>query len=132
MKLSILILFICLSAKNVNAQLQDHAWKGVFMVPDPVECVFEFKKDTVYLKFAEKFNVNDLSGNNLLEKSVYKIENDTLTLQKVMGGSPCDTEVIGKYRFAVKDEKLSLFLIADDCMERAFAFPQEPLTKIKE
>lgn len=101
------------------------------MVPDPIECVIQFKTDTVYLRFADKLNLNDIDNDNFLEKMVYKIDHDTIAFQKVVGGSPCDTEVIGKYLFVIKDEKFSLFLIEDDCRERAFAFPQEPLKKIK-
>lgn len=117
-KTGILILFICLSTKTLNAQLQNTAWKGVFMAPTLIECVLEFKTDTL--------NVNEVNNDNILETSVYKINNDTLTLQKVTGGSPCGNEVIGKYRFAINNDKLSISLIEDDCRERALSFPAEP------
>lgn len=130
-KVAILILSICLSTRNSNAQLQNNAWKGTFNTPAPTECVFEFKTDTVYLKLASDFNVNDVNDGTILETSVYKTDHDTLTLQKLVGVSPCDNEVVGKYLFVIKNDKLSLSFIEDDCSERAMAIPKEPLTKIK-
>ena len=129
-RLVLLIFFICLSAKNANAQLQNSAWKGVFFVPNQVECVFEFKKDTVYLRGANNFILNEVNENTILEKSLYTVENDILTIKKVDGGSPCDTDVIGMYRIEIKDEKLSLIPIWDGCSQRVSAFPGEPLTKL--
>ena len=131
-KTGILILFICLGTKNLQAQLQDNAWKGTFLTPAPTECVFEFKTDTVYLRLASDYKVNGVNDSRILEKSNYKVDHDTLTLKKLVGASPCDNEVIGKYLFVIKKDKLSLLLIEDDCGERAMAFPTEPLTQVKE
>ena len=69
-KTNILILFICLSTKDSIAQLQNNAWKGTFNTPSLTECVFEFKTDTVYLKLASDFNVDDVNDGTILETSV--------------------------------------------------------------
>lgn len=132
LKLSFLFLFICLTGNYVQAQLQDSSWKGVFFVPDPAECVFEFKKDTVNLRFADNYVLNDVNNSKILEQSLFKIQNDTLILQKLSGESPCNPNLLGKYQYAIKDEKLFLTVIWDDCRGRVMAFPGEALDRIKE
>ncbi len=119
---------IFFGANNLSAQLENTVWKGIFLVPDAHELVMNFKKDTVTLQFAFKYNLGDLSDKNLLEKMTYKVDKDKLTLQKVSGGSPCDNRTVGIYRFAVKDEKLLITLVSDDCIQRSSAFPAEALT----
>lgn len=131
-KTGVLILLICLGTKNLQAQLQNSAWKGTFLTPAPTECVFEFKTDTVYLRLANDYKANGVDDGKFLEKSLYKVEHDTLTLKKLVGLSPCDSEVKGRYLFVIKNDKLSLLLIEDDCRERVVAFPPEPLTWVRD
>lgn len=121
LKTSLAVLFIFLGTQNLHAQVQNTSWKGIFNVPSPAECVLQFISDTALIT---------MDGNDL-EISKFKINGDTLTLQKLSGGSPCDTEVIGIYRFKVKDDKLIMTVIDDACQERAMALPQEPMTAVK-
>lgn len=121
LKTGILFLFIFLGANNINAQIQNTSWKGVFNVPSPQDGVFEFKADTVYV----------ILFGDILETSKFKIIGDTLTLQKLSGGSPCDESVIGIYHFKINDDKLLLTMIDDVCEQRAMALPTEPMTAIK-
>ena len=121
LKTGLLFLFIFLGTQNLNAQVQNTSWEGVFNVPSPQEGVFEFKTDTVYVK---------LFG-DILETSRFKTSGDTLTLQKLSGGSPCDTDIIGIYRFKINDDKLLLTMINDDCAERAMALPEGPMTAVE-
>ncbi len=120
-----IIFFIAVKA---DAQLQNTSWKGTFLTPDPTECILKFKADTVYLRIANQSEAGDA---NLIETSTYKIIKDTLLLQKVSGASPCDDTIFGKYHFEMKDDKLSIALIEDYCMERGQAFPTEPLQKMQ-
>lgn len=121
LKTAILFLFIFLGTKTINAQIQNTSWKGVFNVPSPQACVLEFKTDTAIIT---------LEG-DVLETSMITIKGDTLTFQKLSGNSPCDTDIIGIYRFKVKDDKLTITVIDDGCNERAMAIPEEPLTVVK-
>lgn len=118
---SILFLLIFPGANTLSAQIQNTSWKGVFNIPSPAECIFEFKTDTVFLT----------SNGDLLETSIFKINEDTLTLQKLSGVSPCDLDVIGIYQFKIQDEKLILTIVDDACDPRAMAIPQEPMTAVK-
>ncbi|SFI05547.1 hypothetical protein [Halpernia frigidisoli] len=130
-KTFLLLLFLFLGFNTLSAQLENTVWKGTFMVPTPIESVLEFGKDTVNLKFAEGFVINSNSDEELTEKMSYKIDKDTIAFQKISGGSPCDAKAVGVYRFQLNDNKLSLAMIKDDCVERSSAFPEEPMTAVK-
>ncbi|MEO6820426.1 MAG: hypothetical protein ABI266_10275 [Ginsengibacter sp.] len=116
-----LFLFTFLLANSGHAQIQNTSWKGVFNLPSPADCIFEFKTDTALLTM----------DGNILETSKLTVKGDTLTLQKLSGGSPCDADVIGIYRFKINGDKLTLTVIDDACNERAMAGPEEPLTAVK-
>ncbi len=118
---AILFLLIFPGANTLSAQIQNTSWKGVFNIPSPADCVFEFKTDTVFLT---------LNG-EILETSKFKINEDTLTLQKFSGISPCYLDVIGIYQFKIKDQKLILTIIDDACYTRSMSVPQEPMTAMK-
>lgn len=108
---------------TAKAQLSDSKWTGTMNIPSPAECIFEFKKDTVYLYLG--------ADNSLLETMSYTIKNDTLTLVKLSGMSPCGTDTKGIYRIEVKDDKLFIKPLSDDCQERLNAFPADPFTRQK-
>ncbi len=126
-----LILLISLCSKTVNAQLNNTAWKGVFMAPQATECTVVFKADTMYVVIGGDINPDKIDPDNILETSSCKISHDTLTIQKIAGHSPCSEDIIGKYSFVIKDGLLSISVINDDCGPRANAFPTEPLTLLK-
>ena len=127
----LLILLIIVSSKTINAQLKNTSWKGDFMVPQPAECIMVFKEDTSYLVFASGFNPDKIDPDNILETMSYKIDHDTLSLQKLSGNSPCSEDIIGKYSFAIKNDLMYIHLIDDDCPQRASAFPSETLTRVE-
>lgn len=49
----------------------------------------------------------------------YKQNDTTFTLKKIEGQSDCDNDVLGIYRFRVKDNQLSVQMLSDDCGDRA-------------
>ena len=127
----LLTLLISVSSKTLNAQLNNTAWKGIFMVPQATECAMVFRGDTAYLVIGTDFYQNKINPDAIIETSIYQISKDTLTIQKLSGGSPCSGDIIGKYSFVIKDSLLSISVINDDCSQRANAFPIEPLPFLK-
>ncbi len=127
----LLIFIIIVSSNSINAQLKNTSWKGVFTVPQPTECIMVLKEDTFFLVFASGFNPNKIDPDYILETSTYKIDLDTLTIQKVTGKSPCSEDIIGKYSFEIKNDMLYIQVMDDVCSQRASAFPNEPLKLMK-
>jgi hypothetical protein len=118
--LSLLLLVI---VSTVNAQLTDTKWKNFMNIPESTESFMHFKKDTVLLTVA--------ADGTLVETMTYTINKDTLRLTKISGMSPCGDNVTGLYRIEIKDEKLSIIPISDDCSDRANAFKPEAWTREK-
>ena len=108
---------------SAKAQLTNTKWKASFNVPSPVECLLDFKKDTVVLLIA--------ADSTPFETMKYSVEKNIITIEKLSGGSPCDYQVAGKYKFEIKDDKLQISLVDDACNDRAGAWPTEPLVKVK-
>ncbi len=112
-KICFLILILSVSALSVSAQLENTKWKNILYIPDAVECIFDFKKDTVFIKVAQ--------DGSIVETMTYKISHDSLILTKVSGLSPCSDET-GIYKFEFKEEKLYITPINDGCSDRSNAF----------
>jgi hypothetical protein len=123
MKKSFLFAFFSLSILSASAQFAGTKWKGSVSVPEPTDLLWVFGADTCFAYV--------LPDSILLETMTYKIEKDEMTLLKVSGSSPCDNSTPGKYKFEIKDEKLFIRLVKDDCQDRANSFNSEPFAKIK-
>ena len=124
MKKTILFaLLIVLFVATANAQLTDTKWRNAMNIPDPIETILHFKKDSVSLFIA--------GDGSLVETMSYKISNDTLKLTKISGMSPCSESVVGIYRIEIKDDKMTIVALVDDCVERFNAFKPEPWVKEK-
>lgn len=108
---------------TVNAQLTDTKWKNFMNIPESTESFMHFKKDTVLLSVA--------ADGTLVETMTYTINKDTLRLTKISGMSPCGDNVIGLYRIEIKDDKLTIVPISDDCSDRVNAFKPEAWTREK-
>lgn len=120
--ISLCFLFV-FAATSINAQLTDTKWKNSMNIPDPMETFLNFKKDTVLLSI--------VADGTLVETMSYTISNDTLRLIKISGMSPCSDNLTGLYRFEIKEDKLTITPISDDCSERSNAFKPEPWIKEK-
>jgi len=113
MKKLIVWSFLFAILSNADAQLTNTKWKNIINIPDPYETYLQFQKDTV--------TVNLVSDGTLIETMSYSTNKDTLRLTKLFGNSPCEVNVTGTYHFAINDDKLTITLISDDCIERVNA-----------
>lgn len=114
-----LLLFVICGAQ---AQLINTKWKGVLKIQDDIPTIFDFGKDTLTL--------TTYANNVLIEDMTYKVTDSILTLKKISGQSDCDQE-IGKYRFSVKGDVLSLKLVSDACEDRSSVIDNTSFTKFE-
>lgn len=116
-----IVIFVLLSSA-INAQLTDTKWRNFMNIPDSYETIMHFKKDTAILTL--------LADGSIVETMSYSVSRDTLRLTKISGLSPCNDNA-GLYRIQLKDDKLTIAPLSDDCNERANAFKPEPWTREK-
>jgi hypothetical protein len=111
MKKIITAALLLFAAIHTHAQLTNTKWKGTLKIDEDVPAIFDFGKDTLKLtRFA---------NNAPIENMTYSITDSTLTLKKTEGQSDCDNDVIGKYKFLIKGDALSLKLLSDACEDRS-------------
>lgn len=58
----------------------------------------------------------------------YTMTDSVLSLQKLYGSSSCDT-TLGKYKYAIVNNEMTLSLLSDDCYDRSNAIGTMKLTK---
>jgi len=116
------LLFVLFVA-TANAQLTDTKWRNTMNIPDAIETILHFKKDTVSLSIA--------GDGSLVETMSYTISKDTLKLTKLSGMSPCSDTIVGIYKIEIKDDKMTIVPLIDDCVERFNAFKADPWVKEK-
>lgn len=105
------IFSIIFMASPQKSELANSSWKGILNVPDPVDANLKFSIDSFYV----------LVNIKIIETSTYTVSNDTLTLKKVLGGSPCMDE-IGVYTYTITNDVLSIRPVSDACDGRKYAF----------
>src|ERR1700712_2842192 len=104
---NILIICFCHVAK---AQLANTTWTGnVTAGGDNLNILWKLASDTSFF-----YNGDD---NALLDLSVFKVQDSTLSIRKISGLSSCGDEE-GIYKFVLKDNSLNLFLVKDICSDR--------------
>ena len=96
---------------NTTEVLVNTKWEGTLNIPTQVNGGIEFKKDTMYIMYE----------NSIVETMTYKEKGDSLFIQKVNGGSPCESE-LGTYTFKITNDVLVLNTVQDDCSARIEAF----------
>ncbi|MCW3106333.1 MAG: hypothetical protein JWQ09_839 [Segetibacter sp.] len=122
MKKSVIcLLLITLVSGSIKAQLASSKWKGVIKVDDTINVTFAFGKDTL--------TVVNLDENSILETMVYTATNSTFTLQKISGQSDCGNSTIGKYKYQIKGNALSMTLVEDACDDRSSVLDNLQLSK---
>lgn len=109
-----LILFTIGVSSQAQSKLTNTKWAGVAYVPSAADIEFVFKKDSVSMIYEGE----------VFELMTYKVKGDTLLLTKLEGNSPCSDEV-GMYKFEIKDNRLFIKLLKDDCEPRGAAFSAE-------
>ena len=124
MKKITLFATIFLLGNSLFAQnkLQNTKWVGTGNIPNPTEVSLEFgTSDTLSIK----------AGDEEIEVMRFTVVADTLTMVKIYGSSPCDTEA-GKYQITVKDDRIILVALQDECSLRAQAFSAEGYIRKKD
>ena len=121
MKVKFVFLFFLVFSVAASAQFANTKWKAVLKPNDPVAILFSFGTDTLTLS---KFD-----DGSFIESMFYKATNDIITIKKITGQSECDTLVIGKYRFAKKDNSVYLTGTADECAHRLAVLDKVELEK---
>ena len=118
---AIMIICFCHAAK---AQLANTTWTGSIMAGgNNLNILWHLASDTSFF-----YNNDD---NSLLDVSVFKVQDSTLSLRKVSGLSNCGEEE-GVYKFVIKDNTLNLYLAKDDCSDRSDALDKSVLTRKEE
>ncbi|PZR24618.1 MAG: hypothetical protein DI535_21420 [Citrobacter freundii] len=118
----ILITLLIAGSMAASAQLANFKWKGIANVPDPLESILDFRKDSVMLS---------VQG-SLVETMSYELRGDTLVLTKLDGLSPCAQKSTGLFKILWKDNTFTLTSLQDECPQRAEAFVGEPWVRVKE
>ena len=109
--LCLTIFSIILMASPNNNELVNTSWMGLINAPDPEDANLKFSEDTLYVYI----------NTQLIETSIYSVNSDTLTLQKISGLSPCLDE-IGSYTFKINDDVLVIKPATDICEARYNVF----------
>jgi hypothetical protein len=123
MKKHILLVAVLIAGSMAaSAQLTNLKFKGIANVPDPMESILDFRKDSVTL-FVQS---------SLVETMSYSLRGDTLVLTKLDGLSPCVQKSAGLFRIVWKDGAFTLTSIQDECPQRADAFVTGPWVRVKE
>lgn len=121
------IIFITLlffsSVLTVSAQLDNTKWHGVANTNQPFDLLLVFQQDT-----AKAFMLPD---SVYLAGMSYIIQDSIISFKKVAGGIPCDSNVVGKYKFEIKDNILSFLLIEDDCGARSHQLNEAKYEKVE-
>jgi len=120
-KLTILLL-ICFAAISANAQLANTSWKAKVTIDDTVTVVFDFGKDVL--------RVYRFANNVPLENMSYTATDSTFTIKKIDGQSDCDNDVVGKYKYRIKGNTLSIKIISDPCDDRSHVIENTNWSKL--
>jgi hypothetical protein len=110
MKKIFLLLVVIIGGLAANAQLAKTKWKGTLQLDNPLEVIFDFGKDSLF--------VYTLADNSALETMTFTDSDKVLTIKKVYGQSDCN-ETEGKYKYEIKNDELVLTLVSDDCTGRS-------------
>lgn len=122
MKRIICLIIAIASVSLVKAQFANTSWKGSFDIPDLTEMVLQFKSDSLLLNYPD---------GSTFETMKFKINNDTLSILKLDGQSSCSYSDTATYKIWVKDKKLFISSLTDDCPDRISAWPPGGLEKIE-
>jgi hypothetical protein len=123
MKPFLLLSLLITTAITSSAQLTNTKWKGTATVPDPMESVFSFGKDSL---------VMTINSGMVVETMGYELKGDTLVLTKLEGMSPCGSKSAGSFRITWKDDTFTLTALQDNCPERSEAFTYAPWVRQKD
>jgi len=116
MKILISALLVLITIYSSGQQsLSNTKWKGIFLIPQAVDVVLDFKKDTLYITTVTSDEVGTI---------FFTQQKDTLMIKKISGPSPCPEQAQGKYRIEwfENGDKFRLHGISDECEGRIEVF----------
>ena len=111
-------------SSSLFAQLDNTRWKATLIIDEPVNVIFDFKKDILSL-----YTVAD---STMIETMNYTKDDTSFTLTKIDGQSDCDNSTPGKYRFKIKNGKMEIKMISDGCYDRSSVIDNTTWAKWKE
>jgi hypothetical protein len=123
MKKIIILFIISFVTLTINAQFSNTKWKGTLNLENPVDAIFNFSNDTL--------DVLNAQDNSSMETMKFTMQDSVLTFQKLFGHSECDNTTLGKYKFEIKGDDMTLKVMSDACDDRAQAIGDMKLTKQK-
>jgi len=116
------ILILIASVSIAKAQFANTSWKGNFNLPDSTQMILQFKTDSLLLNYPD---------GSAFETMSFKISNDTISILKLNGQSPCSYSDTATYKIGLKDKKLFVSSLNDDCPERVSAWPADGLERVE-
>ena len=121
---TIVAVFIILNLGAQNS-LPNTRWKGTLLIPDAVDVLLTFKRDTLY--------ITNESGAGIAT-IYFESRKDTLLIRKIAGPSPCPEQAQGLYRieWLENGNKLRLHGVSDECEGRIGVFTVNPFEKVRE
>lgn len=121
MKRFVMILSVICCCQAAKSQLSNTSWTGSINAGGSTfNVTWHLASDSSYM-----YNNEDKS---LLDVSLYKVQDSTLTIKKVSGLSGCN-EAEGLYNFNIKGNELKISLYKDDCYDRYDAMDKTTFTK---
>ena len=111
MKKILFCVLISIAFTSVDAQLANKKWIGPLQLEQATEVTLDFRKDTLDA-------ISNADG-QMLETMLFTVKDSILSLKKLYGQSECGEGIIGKYKFQLKDDSISLLLVEDECPSRA-------------
>ena len=111
MKKIVFCLFVLIASVSLKAQLANKKWIGTLQLEQATEVTLDFRKDTLNA-------ISNMDG-QMLETMLFTVKDSILSLQKLYGQSECGEGIVGKYKFAMKNDSISLQLVDDQCPSRA-------------
>jgi len=121
MKRTLLALVIICFSHMANAQLANTSWTGTINAGGTSMGAFwRLTADSSYFYSSD--------DNSLLDVSVFKVKDSIFTVRKVSGMNSC-SEAEGVYTFSLKDNKLTFYLLKDECYDRSGALDKVVFTK---
>lgn len=105
--LFMLVCFSCSAQKNIS--IQNTSW--VIMDPEfqPTEIKFEFLQDTLKMYLRDR----------VVESMSFIVKEDSVFIDKINGGSPCEPGELWVWKCKPEENKLSVTVVSDDCAGRA-------------
>lgn len=123
MKKIIAALIIACSFQIADAQLANTSWTGSISTGGgSMNALWKLTADTSYF-----YNSDD---NVLVDVSVFKVQDSTVTIRRVSGESSCD-DTEGVYKFTVANGEFKLFVVKDACTDRADALDKNTFKQKK-